>query len=166
MSNGFSLGGVDIITTGGVARAPSVAGIADEAVRTKQDACICIGCVDINVAHAIAWCFSFTMAGTKVTGGVITGGDGADGGGGGDVVSGATAIEGGSGEVVGGGEAVGIGDAASGEDVMAAGIADWVVAGGEEGGDAVVPKDGDDWIGGDGDESRAFIRSLSWRTVS
>jgi hypothetical protein len=81
--------------------------------------------VDINAAHAIAWCFSFTMAGTKVTGGGIIGGDGADGGGGGDVVSAATAIGGGGGEVVGvaaivsGGEAVG--DAASGEDVAAAG---------------------------------------------
>jgi len=108
--------------------------------------------VESNAAHAIAWCFSFTMAGTKVTRGIIIGGDGADGGGGGDVVSGATAIGGGGGEVVGvativgGGEAVGIGDAASGEDVMAAGIADWV--------------------GGAGDESQAFIRSLSWRTVS
>jgi hypothetical protein len=98
------------------------------------------------------------MAGANVTGGVITGRDAADSGGG-DVVSGATAIGGGGGEVVGvativgGGEAVGIGDAASGEDVMAAGIADWVVAGGEEGGDAVVPRDGDNWIGGAGDES-------------
>jgi hypothetical protein len=112
------------------------------------------------------------MVSANVTGGVITGRDAADGGGGGDVVSGATAIGGGGGEVVGvaaiagGGEAVGIGDASSGVDVMAAGIADWVVAGGEEGGDAVVPKEGDDWIEGAGDESRAFIRSLSWRTVS
>ena len=128
MSNGFSLGGVDIITTGGVARAPSVAGLADEVAKTKQDACICIGCVESNAAHAIAWCFSFTMAGTKVTRGIIIGGDGADGGGGGDVVSAATAIGGGGGEVVGvaaivsGGEAVG--DAAGVEDVAAAGIAD------------------------------------------
>jgi len=109
-------------------------------VRTKQDARI--GGADINAGHAITWCFSFTMAGANVTGGVITGRDAADGGGGGDVVSGATAIGGGGGEVVGvativgGGEAVGIGDAASGEDVMAAGIADWVVAGGKK---AVMP---------------------------
>jgi hypothetical protein len=127
LSHGPSLGSADVITTGGVARAPSVVGLADEAAKTKQDACICISCADINAAHAIARCFSFTMAGTKVIG-VITGGDGVDGGGGGNVVSGATAIGGGGGEVVGvaaivgGGEAVG--DAVGGEDVAADGIAD------------------------------------------
>jgi hypothetical protein len=35
---------------------------------------------DINAGDQTTWCF-FTMACSKVTGGVITGGDGADGGG-------------------------------------------------------------------------------------
>jgi hypothetical protein len=88
------------------------------------------------------------MAGANVTGGVITGGDGADGGGGGEVVGVAA--------IVGGGEAVGVGDAAGGEDVDA-GVADWASLVGKK---AVMPlsQDGDGdrdiWIGGaGGDES-------------
>ena len=104
---------------------PSVAGLGAEVARTKQDARI--GGADINAGHAIAWCLSFTMAGANVTGGVITGGDGADGGGGGEVVGVAA--------IVGGGEAVGVGDAAGGEDV-AAGIADWASLVGKK---AVMP---------------------------
>lgn len=125
----------------GVARAAGVGGLAHGAARTKQD--ICIGGADINAGDAPACCFSFTMAGANVTRGVITGGDGADAGGGAEVISVAA--------IVGGGEAVG--EAAGGERVAAAGIADWAVAGGEEGSDAAaVPRDGDVWIGGVGSE--------------
>ena len=96
VSHGPSLGSVDVITTGGVARAPSVVGLANEAARTKQDACIGGDGADGG------------------GGGDVVSGATAIGGGGGEVVGVAV--------IVGGGEAVG--DAAGGEDVAAAGIAD------------------------------------------
>jgi hypothetical protein len=54
LSNGFSPGGADGITTDGVARTPSVAGLADEVASIKLDAYICISWADINARHAIA----------------------------------------------------------------------------------------------------------------